>query len=72
MYDHFKILHNADFLEEDQLQQLFHSWDTNAIKGFNKSITKFLQKDQTSCKTIANSVEAPHDVPVQYWLKEHI
>jgi hypothetical protein len=55
MYDHFKDLH-AEFMAEDQLRQLFHCWDTNAVEGFNKLITKLLLKDRTFCKTIENFV----------------
>jgi hypothetical protein len=44
VYKHFKIL-LEEIMEEDQLQQLFHSWDTNAVEGFNKLIMKFLPKD---------------------------
>ena len=58
MYEHVKILHE-EFMEEDQLRQLFHSWDTNAVKGFNKLITKFLPKDLTFCKTIENCANPP-------------
>ncbi len=55
MYEQFKNLQD-EFMEEDKLHQLFHWWDTNAVKGFNKLITKFLPKDRTFCKTNENLV----------------
>jgi hypothetical protein len=56
MYEHFKVLH-AEFMEEDHLRQVFPSWDSNTVEGFNEFITKFLPKDQTFCKMIENSVQ---------------
>ena len=41
-------------MEEDKLVQLFHGWDTNAVKSFNKLLMKFLRKDRTYCFTIEN------------------
>jgi hypothetical protein len=47
---------NDEFMEEDKLRQLFHSWDTNAVEGFNKLITKFLPKARTFYKTLENAI----------------
>jgi hypothetical protein len=56
MHRHCKSL-LEEFMEEDKLKQLFHSWDTqNDWKGFNNLISKSLLKDQTICKTIENSL----------------
>jgi hypothetical protein len=55
IYEQFKNLHD-EFMKEDKLRQLFHSWDMNAIEGFNKRITKFLPKDRTFCKTFENAI----------------
>jgi uncharacterized phage-associated protein len=50
MYAKFKEYHKA-FMDKDKLVQLFHGWDTNAVKSFNKLLTKFLPKDRTYCTT---------------------
>jgi hypothetical protein len=39
--------HHEEFMEESKLRQLFHSYDTNTVEGFNKFLTKFLLKDRT-------------------------
>jgi hypothetical protein len=46
--------HHEEFMEESKLRQLFHTYDTNTVEGFNKFLTKFLPKDRTYCQTIEN------------------
>jgi hypothetical protein len=41
-------------MHEMKLRQLFHQYNTNAIEGFNKCLTKFHQKDRMYCQTIEN------------------
>jgi hypothetical protein len=53
MYAKFEEYHEA-FMDKDKLVQLFHGWDTNTVKSFNKLLTKFLPKDRTFCNTIEN------------------
>jgi hypothetical protein len=46
--------HHEQFMEETKLCQLYHQYNTNNVKGFNKFLTKFLPKDKTYCQTIEN------------------
>jgi hypothetical protein len=41
-------------MEDEKLKQLFHTYDTNLVEGFNKFLTKFLPKDRTYAQTIEN------------------
>jgi hypothetical protein len=50
--------HHEKCMQEDKLRQLFHQYDTNAVEGFNKFLTKFLPKDRTYCQTIENKARA--------------
>ena len=54
----FMKKHHEQFMEDTKLRQLFHQWDTNAVEGFNKFLTKFLPKDRTFCKTNENKRRA--------------
>jgi hypothetical protein len=53
MYAKFKEYHKA-FMDKDKLVQLFHGWDTNAVKSFNKLLSKFVPKDRKYFNTIEN------------------
>jgi hypothetical protein len=43
--------HHEQFMEDEKLKQLFHTYDTNLVEGF-KLLTKFLPKDRTYSQTI--------------------
>ena len=45
-------------MEDDKLRQLYHEYNTNAVEGFNKYLTKFLHKDRTYCQTIENAARS--------------
>jgi hypothetical protein len=43
-------------MDKDKLVHLFHDgWDTMAVNGFNKQLTKFLPKDRTYCNRTENN-----------------
>jgi hypothetical protein len=44
---------------------LFHQHDTQKVEGFNKLLTKFLQKDKTHCQTIENEAKCHLAVGIQ-------
>jgi hypothetical protein len=46
--------HHEKFMEEGKLRQLFHRYETNTVKGFNKFLTIFLPKDRTYCQMVEN------------------
>jgi hypothetical protein len=52
-------------MEDDKLKQLFHTYDTNLVEGFNKFLTKFLPKDRTYSQTIENKARTMVAVGLQ-------
>jgi hypothetical protein len=50
---------------DDKLCQLYHQYNTNAVEGFNKYLTKFLHKDKTFCQSIENSARSYLAVTLQ-------
>jgi hypothetical protein len=57
--------HHEQFMEDEKLKQLFHSYDTNLVEGFNKFLTKFLPKDRTYSQTIENKARTMVAVGLQ-------
>jgi hypothetical protein len=57
--------HHEQFMEGTKLHQLYHQYDTNNLKGFNKFLTKFLPKDKTYCQTIENKAKSMLAVGLQ-------
>ena len=45
------------FLEEENLWEIHHPYDTNIVEGFNKFLTKFLPKDRTYALTTENKAQ---------------
>jgi hypothetical protein len=54
----FLKTHHEEFMVDDKLRQLFHQYNTNAVEGFNKYLTKFLHKDKTFCQSIENAARS--------------
>jgi hypothetical protein len=54
----FLKTHHEEFMVDEKLRQLFHEYNTNAVEGFNKYLTKFLHKDKTFCQTIENGARS--------------
>jgi hypothetical protein len=57
--------HHEKFMEDSKLRQLWHKYDTNNVKAFNKFLTKFLPKDKTYCQTIENKARSMLAVGLQ-------
>jgi hypothetical protein len=54
----FLKAHHEEFMVDEKLRQLYHEYNTNAVEGFNKYLTKFLHKDKTFCQSIENAARS--------------